>query len=167
MSPQEAEQRRLEQRMPPKREVRAVQDTPPPLHHSVTVPRLETYTAPLDPVSSVSTSRLSMEYPLNRALEPHLRAASSDHLSRSGHQSDNYSRGGQHSDQYTSHQPPVEPPVNRTSDPNFWRNQATTYQPLQAPLGGQDTKPLPDAIINSITQRVKSRPGSANNSSGR
>ena len=65
---------------------------------------------------------------------------------------------------------PVEP-VNRVNDPNAWRNQATTYQPL--PVGPSNPpsseKPIPDSIINSLTQRVnnKSRPSSANNSSGR
>lgn len=89
----------------------------------------------------------------NRALDP--RPRSSDRSSTSD----------------LSNGRPIDP-VNRNNDPNSWRNQATTYQPLPAngPLVQPTAdKPIPDSIINSLTQRVnnKSRPSSANNSSGR
>ena len=62
--------------------------------------------------------------------------------------------------QITSYRPSVhqEPPP-----PPKWEQQVETYQPSPTPPGAgpatshSNNKPLPDAIINTITQRVKNK----------
>ena len=176
---QEAEQRRLEQRLPPKRESRGVASggfpNPStaaggggPLHHSTSVPRLDSTanttinsttsstanlnhyrsgsigscSSSINNINNVGTNSSTTtatryphsEYVLKRALEPHNRTLSSDHINRSNNNIDNNSinNNNQFHHNLQHHQ---EQPVNRNTDPNFWRNQATTYQPLATTNG--------------------------------
>ncbi|XP_018014918.1 uncharacterized protein LOC108671835 isoform X2 [Hyalella azteca] len=123
----------------------------------------------LDPMNRALDPMNRALDPMNKGLEPMIRASEAIGRLNDSRTSELLLGAGDSKiatrDQQT--------PTNRNTNPNSWMNQATTYQPLPSPsvdsTARSTEKPLPESIINSITQRVnnRSRPSSDNNSSGR